>query len=75
MKCKECGEMFGTGEMDDNGMCWVCSAMDERNVRAMNEDEAFSTLSTNELVAGGYIDAATMNELFAPWESEVAVAA
>ncbi len=36
----------------------------------MDESEAFAVLSTNELVAGGYIDAATMGELFAPWGEE-----
>lgn len=75
MKCIECGDMFYQGEMDKNGRCWACAAHVANEARKVEEEEAFSTLSTNELVAAGYIDAATMDELFAPWGNEMAVAA
>ena len=76
MKCKECSQMFGTGETV-SGMCWACAAHVAQEARKVEEEEAFLTLSTNELVSGGYISAATMNELFAPWGEveEMAIAA
>jgi hypothetical protein len=82
--CKECSRKFVQGEGVETATgfnCWVCAAtvaqQDKAAARAMDEEEAFRTLSTNELVAGGYIDAATMDELMAPWGEveEFAIAA
>lgn len=82
MKCSKCNGRFieGEGLETVTGFtCWACSVADEVAAKlqapAVEEEEAFATLSTNELVAAGYIDAATMDELFAPWESEHAIAA
>ncbi len=62
MKCIECGDQFYQGEVvecDGGVMCWACAAhvakQAKQETRAMEEEEAFRTLSTNELVAGGYI--------------------
>ncbi len=52
--------------------------MDFNKFEAMDEEEAaFACLTINELLAAGYIDAATMDELTAPWgeESEAVQAA
>jgi hypothetical protein len=70
MTCIECGDQFYQGEVKEVSggvMCWACAAYVAQETRKVEEEEAFLTLSTNELVSGGYIDAATMNELFAPW--------
>jgi DNA-directed RNA polymerase subunit RPC12/RpoP len=84
MKCIECGDRFYQGEVmecDGGVMCWTCAAyvaqQGKQEARAMDEEEAFRTLSINELVSAGYISAATMNELFAPWSEveEFAIAA
>ena len=70
MKCLECGDQFYQGEVKEVAggvMCWTCAAHLEIEAHKMDEGEAFATLSTNELVAGGYISAAVMDEMMAPW--------
>ena len=80
MKCIECGLQMAQGEMNPkDGLCWVCSAHVAQEVaqeaQAMDEEEAFRVLSTNELVEFGYISEETMAEMMAPWDSELPLAA
>ena len=78
MKCIECGEQFYQGEVKEVSggvMCWACVAHIEIEARKMEEEDAFRTLSTNELVQFGYISEGVMAEMMAPWGDEVAVAA